>query len=139
MDWIRGQADLIYRHGSFFLHVIVDAPEPTPDEPTAYLSVDLGIRNVAADSDGQTYAGGHRKGLRGRCTGPRSRLQRKEHPFATNVNHFLSKRQVAKAKGTGRGIALEDLKGIGGRLSVKKAQRRSQHSWAFAQLRSFVE
>jgi hypothetical protein len=118
MDRIRGQADLIYRHGSFFLHVIVDAPEPTPDEPTAYLSVDLGIRNVAADSDGQTYAGGHRKGLRRRCTGPRSRLQRKEHPFATNVNHFLSKRQVAKAKAPVAGLPwrISRASAVGSRL-----------------------
>jgi len=46
---------------------------------------------------------------------------------------------VAKAKGTGRGMALEDLKGIRERISVCKAQRRVPHSWGFRQLRSFVE
>jgi putative transposase len=154
MDRIRGQADLVYRDGTFFLHVTVDAPEPAPDEPTGYLGVDLGIKNVAADSDGETYAGGHLNGLRKRYARFRSRLQRKgtksakrllkkrrrkERRFATNVNHVISKRLVAKAKDTGRGIALEDLTGIRGRLNGSKAQRRSQHSWAFAQLRSFVE
>ncbi len=151
---IRGQADLIYRNGSFYLAVVVDVPEPPVDEPKDWLGVDLGIVNIAADSDGETYSGGHLNGLRKRHARLRSRLQRKgtksakrllkkrrrkERRFATNVNHVISKRLVAKAKGTGRGIALENLKGIRDRLNGSKAQRRSQHSWAFAQLRSFVE
>jgi putative transposase len=133
----------------------IAVPEPAPDEPTGYLGVDLGIKNVAADSDGETYAGGHLNGLRQRHARLRSRLQRKgtkssakrllkkrrrkERRFATNVNHIISKRLVAKAKGTGRGIALEDLTGIRERLNGSKAQRRSQHSWAFRQLRAFIE
>lgn len=154
MDRIRGQADLVYRDGRFFLHATLDAPEPTPDEPTGYLGVDLGIKNVAADSDGETYAGGHLNGLRKRHARLRSRLQRKgtksakrllkkrrwkERRFATNINHIVSKRLVAKAIDTGRGIALENLKGIRGRLNGSRLQRRRQHSWAFHQLRSFIE
>jgi putative transposase len=154
LNRIRGQADLVYRAGTFFLHATIDVPEPAPDEPTGYLGVDLGIKNVAADSDGETYAGGHLNGLRQRHARLRSRLQRKgtksakrllkkrrrkERCFATNVNHIISKRLVTKAKGTGRGIALEDLTGIRERLNGSKAQRRSQHSWAFRQLRAFIE
>jgi putative transposase len=154
VDRIRGQADLVYRDGMFFLHVTVEALEPTPNEPTGYLGVDLGITNIAADSDGDTYSGGQLNGLRKRHARLRARLhrkgtrsakrllkkrRRKERRFATNVNHRISKQLVAKAKGTGRGIALEDLTGIRGRLNGSKAQRRSQHSWAFAQLRSFIE
>jgi len=37
------------------------------------------------------------------------------------VNHTISKRLVAKAKGTRRGIALEDLKGIRERISYAAA------------------
>ena len=44
-----------------------------------------------------------------------------------------------KAKDTGRGIALENLTGIRDRITVSKAQRRNQHSWAFRQLRTFIE
>lgn len=150
---VRGQADLIYRDGQFYLAVVVDVPEPPPYEPDDWLGVDLGIVNIAADSDGETYSGGHLNGLRKRYAKLRARLQakgtrsakrllkkrrKKEHRFATNVNHTISKRLVAKAKGTGRGIALEDLTGIRDRLNGSKAQRRSQHSWAFAQLRSFI-
>jgi putative transposase len=151
---IRGQADLIYRNGTFYLAVVVDVPEPPAGEPKDWLGVDLGIVNIAADSDGEAYSGGHLNGLRRRHARLRARLQAKgtrsarrllkkrsgkERRFATNVNHVISKRLVAKAKGTGRGIALEDLKGIRCRITVKKAQRRVQHSWAFHQLRSFIE
>lgn len=150
---IRGQVDLIYRDGHFYLAVVVDVPEPPSEGPEDWLGVDLGIINIAADSDGETYSGGHLNGLRKRYAKLRARLQakgtksakrllkkrrRKEQRFARNVNHVISKRLVAKAKGTGRGIALENLKGIRERITVRKAQRRVQHSWAFHQLRSFI-
>lgn len=151
---IRGQADLIYRDGAFYLAAVVDVPEPPTDEPGDWLGVDLGIVNITADSDGETHSGGHLNGLRKRYAKLRARLQakgtksakrllkkrrRKEQRFARNTNHVISKRLVAKAKGTVRGIALEDLKGIRSRITAKKAQRRVQHSWAFHQLRSFIE
>jgi putative transposase len=151
---VRGQADLIYRDGKFFIAVVVDVPEPPPNKPTDFLGVDLGIKNIAADSDGKTYSGGKVNGLRGRNARLRQRLQskgtksakrllkkrrRKESRFAADVNHTISKQLVATAKGTGRGIALEDLKGIRDRVTVQKAQRRNHHSWSFHQLRSFLE
>jgi IS605 OrfB family transposase len=46
---------------------------------------------------------------------------------------------VAKAKDTRSGIALEDLKGIRESITVRKAQRRQHTSWAFDQLRRFIE
>lgn len=151
---IRGQADLIYRDGTFYLAVVVDVPEPPAGEPKDWLGVDLGIVNIAADSDGETYSGGHLNGLRKRHAKLRARLQAKgtksakrllkkrsvkEHRFARDVNHCIAKMLVAKAKDTRRGIALEDLKGIRERMTVRRAQRRVQHSWAFHRLRSFIE
>ena len=58
--------------------------------------------------------------------------------MAANVNHVISKRIVAKAKDTGFGIALEELKGIRERVTVRKASRRQQASWAFADLRAKI-
>jgi putative transposase len=154
LDRIRGQADLIYRDGQFYLAVVVDVPEPPPLHPDDWLGVDLGIVNIAADSDGQTYSGAHVNGLRKRHAKLRQRLQqkgtksakrllkkrpRKEHRFATDVNHRIAKQLVAKAQGTGRGMALEDLTGIRNRITVRRAQRRRQQSWAFYQLRSFIQ
>ncbi len=56
-----------------------------------------------------------------------------------DVNHCISKQLVASAQGTGRGIALEDLTGIRRRVSVPRRQRATLHSWAFHQLRAFLE
>jgi len=148
------QSDLILRDGIFYLAVVVDAPEPTPDDPNGYLGVDLGIVNIAADSDGKTYSGGQVNGLRKRQSKLRGKLQAKgtkaakrllvkrslkERRFATNINHNISKSIVVKAKDTGRGIALEDLSGIRDRITVRHSQRRQHHSWAFRQLRTFIE
>ncbi|MDD5510441.1 MAG: RNA-guided endonuclease TnpB family protein [Dehalococcoidales bacterium] len=148
------QSDLILRDGTFYLAVVVDAPEPTPNDPNGYLGIDLGIVNIAADSDGKTYSGNQINGLRKRQAKLRSKLQakgtkaakrllvkrsHKERRFATNINHTIAKSIVAKAKDTGRGIALEDLSGIHDRITVRHSQRRQHHSWAFRQLRSFIE
>lgn len=40
---IRGQVDLIYRDGTFYLAVVVDVPEPPTDEPGDWLGVDLDV------------------------------------------------------------------------------------------------
>jgi predicted transposase len=43
LNRIRGQADLLYRNGTFYLACTVDAPEPTPNEASEFLGVDLGV------------------------------------------------------------------------------------------------
>jgi len=148
------QSDLVLQNGIFYLATVIDAPEPVPDEPEGFLGVDLGIKNIAADSDGELYSGGQVNGLRKRHEKLRGKLQskgtpsakrllkkrsKKEKNFAKNVNHMISKKIVQKAKDSGKGIALENLKGIRSRITVRKSQRRGQHSWAFYQLRSFIE
>jgi IS605 OrfB family transposase len=154
IDRRRGQADLVYRDGTFYLYVTVEVAEPPVIDAPDYLGVDLGIVNIAADSDGNVYAGGHVNGLRHRHRRLRKRLQakrtrsarrllkrrrRKEQRFAADVNHTLSKRIVAEAQGTGRGIGLEDLQGIRDRVSVRRPQRATLHSWAFFQLGQFID
>ncbi|PSR24045.1 MAG: hypothetical protein C7B45_00005, partial [Sulfobacillus acidophilus] len=135
------------------MEVVVDVPEPPPPAPDDWLGVDLGIVNLASDSDGQTYSGGQVNGLWKRQATLRQRWQkkgtksakrllkkrrRKEQRFATNENHRIAKQLVTTAQDTRRGIALEDLTGIRDRITVQKAQRRRQHSWAFDQLRAFI-
>ena len=154
LDRIRGQADLIVRDGIFYLGVVVDVPEPPVYDAKEWLGVDLGVKNIATDSDGQVWSGNKVNGMRKRHAKLRAKLQskgtnsakrllkkraRKESRFAKDVNHVISKRLVAKAKDTERGIALEDLKGIRSRMTVRKPQRRTQHSWSFHQLRMFIE
>jgi IS605 OrfB family transposase len=149
----RGQADLIYRHGKFFLYVTVDVGDVPEGDPTDYLGIDLGLKNIAADNDGDTFSGAHNANLRRRHARLRRNLQkkgtksamrllrkrrRKERRFAADLNHCISKKIVRKAKDTGRGIAVENLTGIRDRTTVRKSQRRALGSWAFGQLRSFL-
>ncbi len=151
---LRGAADLIYRDGQFYLAVVIDVPEPPPGpEPTRWLGVDLGIVTLATDCDGTAYTGKAVRAVRYRSRQLRARLQskgtksarrllrkrrRRESRFARDVNHVTSKAIVREAKGTGRGIKLEDLSGIRGRVTVRTAQRADAHSWAFSQLRRFI-
>jgi predicted transposase len=54
---IRGQADLIYVKGEFYLCVAVETPKETPLKPDGVLGVDFGIVNIASTSDGVSYSG----------------------------------------------------------------------------------
>ena len=66
------------------------------------------------------------------------KLAGKERRFAANTNHTISKRIVTAARHRTRD-SLEDLSGIRERVTVRRAQRATLHSWSFFQLRSFVE
>jgi putative transposase len=153
LEGVRGQADLVYRKGKLFLFVTVDVPDGSPIDPEGWLGVDLGIRNLAVDSDGEAHSGEHTLAVRSRLAklraglqsaGTRSakrhlrKLRRRERNFHTHTNHVLSKSIVRKAKDTGRGIAVEDLSGIRNRVTVRTAQRATLHSWSFFQLRAFL-
>src|SRR6266566_4819317 len=59
MDRMKGQADLLYRGATFYLAVTLDVAEPPPDTPQDTLGVDLGIVNLATDSEGETFRGEH--------------------------------------------------------------------------------
>ena len=57
MDRVRSQCDLTLLKGIFYLCVVVKAPEETPFDPIGVLGVDLGIKNLAVDSDGELHSG----------------------------------------------------------------------------------
>jgi putative transposase len=150
----QGESDLVYRDGSWYLFAIVNVEEPPIGEPSGFLGIDLGIKNIAADSDGTLYAGGKLRRYRKRCRRTRRRLQalrtraakrllakrrRKERRHATHVNHCISKKIVAAAEGTGRGVGVEDLTGIRDRTTVCRTGRAEHSGWAFHQLRTFLE
>ena len=148
------QTDLVYRDGAFWLYATVEIPDVEPADPSEYLGVDLGVVTIATTSDGATFSSDATEKVRQRYgrlrgilqkTGTRSakrRLQKiagRERRFKTDTNHVISKRIVCAAEGTKRGIALEDLKGILLRTTVRHDQRERHHKWAFHQLRSFIE
>lgn len=150
----QGESDLVYQDGRFYLLATCNIEAPPPGTPDDWLGVDLGVVNIATTSDGDAMSGAAVNGLRHRHRRLRRKLQvkgtrgarrllhrrsRKESRFARHINHEISKRIVATAKGTGRGIALENLKGIRERVSARKPQRAALHSWSFGQLRTHIE
>jgi putative transposase len=56
-----------------------------------------------------------------------------------DTNHVISKAIVLKARGTTRAVALEDLKWIRSRATVRHEQRDRHSKWAFGQIRGFIE
>jgi len=145
----QGETDLAYVKGEFYLLTTVNVEQPDPIEVEGVLGVDLGIVQIATDSDGEAHSGKHLNSVRHRHKRLRKKLQkkqtkgakrrlkklsRKEQRFANHTNHVLAKRLVEKAKCTKRAIALEDLKGIRSRVKARKPQRSTLHSWSFADL-----
>lgn len=152
-DRIKGQVDLVYREGKFFLYATVDLPEPPQISAKAFLGVDLGIVNLATDSDGNSYSGAvvekvrrqrHAARQSYQKTGTKSAkrrlklLAKRETNFRKNENHIISKALVQLAKDTSRGIGLEELKHIRDRTTVRAKDRARHCSWAFAQLQAFI-
>ena len=155
MGSIKGQADLIYRNGTFYLAVTLDVPTPAPTSTDETLGVDLGMVNLATDSEGETFSGQAVERVRTRHQALRQRLQKrgtksakrhlkklagKEARFRKHTNHVISKRIVQKAKQQHQALAIEELRHIRQRTEarLRHSQRARQSSWAFGQLRQFL-
>ncbi len=155
---VRGQADLCFADNVFYLMLVVESPDTPENIKKEFLGVDLGIVKIATTSDGEYFSGAAVKNIRKRNFKLRQKLQskgtksakrllkkrsKKERRFATDVNHCISKKLVQVAKGTERGIALEDLTGIrkrtAERKTVNKTMRQELSAWAFYQLRQFIQ
>jgi IS605 OrfB family transposase len=149
----QGESDLIERDGVFYLVATCDVPEAEQYEPDGFIGVDLGIENIATASTGYLAAGRGLGRYRKRQLALRAKLQKKrtksakrrlkararqEARHAANTNHIISKTIVTEAERTGRGLSLEELKGIRNRVRLRKPQRVALHSWAFAQLGDFI-
>lgn len=149
----QGESDLFTRDGQWFLAFTANVEEPPVGDPVDFLGVDLGIVNLATDSDGTIYSGAAVERVR-RTFGHRRRnlqrngskaakrklrtIKRRQSRFQSNTNHVISKRVVATAKGTGRGLAVEELGGIRDRTRLRRRQRARHVNWGFAQPRSFL-
>ena len=72
----KGQADLVLVNGTFSLLVTLDTPEEPPMVPERFLGIDLGIINLATDSDGNSYTGEDVERVRQRAMTHRKTFQR---------------------------------------------------------------
>lgn len=154
----KGESDLAYVDGEFYLMAVCDIPEAPQKPATDCLGVDLGIVQLATDSEGNQYTGEPIRSLRRRMRKLRAglqhtaqkhksksakrhlqRLRRRQSRFTRWVNHNISRRLVDTAAASGKAIALEDLTGIRERASVMSREMRFElGNWAFLQLRQFV-
>lgn len=150
----RGETDLAFVRGKWYLFVACEVETPSPIDAEGALGVDLGIVNLATDSDGEHFSGERVERRRQWYQGRRQALQKigtksakrrlkqlagRQRRFQKDTNHTISKRLVAKAERTKRAIALEDLSGIRQRARVKGPKQRARHSnWAFGQLRAYI-
>ena len=150
-----GEADLLYRDGTYYLAITIKTPEPPKaDTSGGVLGVDLGIVELATDSTGESFSGDKVKSVRKRVRTHRRSLQKRRtrsafkrlqqirqrvSRFTRDVNHCISKRIVQKALFLNKAIALESLTGIRERASVFNREMRWQMgNWAFDQLGQFV-
>ncbi|GGO73268.1 transposase [Nonomuraea cavernae] len=153
----KGESDLLYRDGMWFLVATCDLPDVPVGAPDGFTGVDLGIANIATTAtstgDGVRHSGKTLNAVRHRHRELRRRLQTKqtksakrllkrrrraEARFAADLNHTIAKRIVTEAARTGRGIALENLQGIRDRVRLRKPQRVTLHTWSFHQLGHFI-
>lgn len=150
----KGEVDLMFRKGEFYLNAVCDVPEEKGYEPKEILGIDFGIVEIVSDSDGEQFSGKSIEKICQTFTHRRRNLQRKQTKsskrklkelsgkqsrFQKNENHIISKKLVQKAKDTQRAISLEDLTNIRQRITVKKSQRNKLNNWAFGDLRNKIE
>ncbi len=152
--WKIGGADLIWRRGTYSLNVTQHKEAPEQSRTDETLGVDLGIVNLATDSEGETFTGANVHEVRMRYHKRRQILQKvgtrsakrrlkkmsgREHRFQKDTNHRIAKTLVHKAVHTRKALALEDLTGIRERTKmVRRENRYERQSWAFYQLRMFI-
>jgi putative transposase len=151
--WTLGSADLVWRQGTYYLHITQSTDTPKVRETPETIGVDLGIVNLATDSEGQTFTGAKVREVRQRYHKRRQELQRvgtrsakrrlkklsgREKRFQKDTNHKIAKTLVHKAVVSRKALALEDLTGIRERTTVRRENRYERHCWAFSQLRMYI-
>lgn len=153
-----------HQNGTYSVNIQVKNDAPSPQKSQGVIGVDLGRRDVAVTSEGESFSGQQITKIRDRYSRVRASLQKKasegtrstrrrarrilqrlsgrERRFQLWVNHNISKHIVGKAKESGCSIAIEDLTGIRERTNEQprnKTERRRSNSWAFFQLRTFLD
>lgn len=155
LPYIKGEADLVYKKGKFYLFQTVDIPEQDVNDIEEFIGVDFGLTDICVTSDGVKHSADglnkyreHRQKVRSSIQrkGTKSskrllkRLSGKEQTTATIINHTISKSIVQSAKMQGKGISVEDLTNI--RFTSKRRNKKFRVKlgrWSFGQLRSFID
>jgi putative transposase len=153
IGWTVCSADLCYRHGRYFLHIVVSQSAPIVAPSAEAIGVDLGLNHPAVTSTKRFLGDPHWKEQERRLFRLRRKLQAKGTKSAKrhlrklsgklfrqrkDHDHVLSKCIVQHAT-PGSTIVLENLSNIRERVTHKKGEgQRRMHSWSFAQFWSFT-
>lgn len=146
-------ADLIYRKGRFWLHVVVTLPDIEFVPHGDVVGVDFGITRPAVASNDKFYGKRSWKAVERRyfrlkralqSKGTKSakrhlkKLSGKTARFRTNCDHVVS-RQLVQSVTPGTLIVIENLKGIRSNTKQRsKQQKRAMHQWSFNRLRDLL-
>ena len=154
----------LHRDGDWYVHIQLKYVTPKPQETTKVIGVDLGRREIAVTNTGKSWSGKEIQETRDKYSRVRASLQKKasqgtrstrrrarqilkrlsgrERRYQTWLNHNISKAIITEAYVTKSGVSIEDLTGIRERTNSyprNKTERRRSNSWAFYQLRTFLE
>jgi IS605 OrfB family transposase len=146
-------ADLIYRKGRFWLHVMVSLPDLEFVPNGDVVGVDFGITRPAVTSHNKFF-GNHswkaverryfrlKRALQSKGTKSAKRhlkkLSSKAARFRTDCDHVVS-RQLVQSVTPGTTIVIENLKEIRSTTKQRsKQQKRSMHQWSFNRLRDLL-
>lgn len=152
-------ADLMGRHGKYWLYVVVNVPVPDIPQSDEVVGVDLGLNRPAVTSTRQFLGKRRWKEIDRRylllqrklqSNGSKSakrhlkKLSKRQARFHRDCDHVLSKRIVQNTP-SGSTIVLENLKNIRetskigrGKQDKKVSTKRRLHSWTFAQFDGFI-
>jgi len=154
LPYIKGEADLVYKKGKFYLFQTVDVPEEDVADVESFLGVDFGLVSIATLSNGKEFNSKTLQDYREKRQKVRSSVQSKrtrggkkllkrlsgrERTTASIINHTIAKQIVQISKEENKGIAIEDLKGIRfSSLKKGKKFRTRVGKWSFNQLRQYI-
>jgi putative transposase len=153
-----------HRDGLYYLHIQLTDDAPEPIKSNRVIGVDFGRREIARTSTNKGWDGQQINQVRDHYTRVRASLQRKvskgtrttrrrarqvlqrlsgrEKRFQSWLNHHISRQIILEAKELNAIVAIEDLTGIRERTNQQprgKLERRRSNSWAFYQLRQYLE
>nr|WP_293092125.1 transposase [Okeania sp. SIO2F4] len=153
-----------HRDGQWYAHIQLKDTAPQPKKTSNVIGVDFGRREIPRTTtdkgwDGkdiqqkrdkfsrvraslQKRASQGTRSTRRRCRETLKKLSGRENRYQQWLNHNISKSIIEEAKARNSTVAIEDLRGIRDRSNEKpgnKTHRRRSNSWAFYQLRLFLE
>lgn len=153
-----------HRDGSYYIHIQLTDETPEPIKSDKVIGVDFGRREIAKTSTDRGWDGKQLNIVRDRFSRVRTSLQIKaskgtrstrrrarqvlqrlsgrERRFQQWLNHSISASIIREAKQLNATVAIENLTGIRDRTNQQprsKTERRRSNSWAFYQLRQFLE